>query len=350
MKFDFKDISLVPNKITNIYSREKINSRTSRNFLPIMAAPMDTVVNINNANEYVLNSIMPCLPRIGEGVPPRFNNDSMFVSMSLNDFSFFLNEYSSYKGHSGIIKILVDVANGHMSHLHGIIQKFIDLRREFGKINEHQIMVGNIANPETYEEYAKMGVDYVRVGIGGGSGCLTSANTGVHYPMASLIAECYVLKVENGYQARIVADGGFKNYDDIIKALALGADYVMLGGIFNQCIESCGDTKLFKYITIPNHIAKDIWYRAPFMRKFMYKSFRGMSTKEVQKSWGKTYLKTSEGIVKTNKINYSLSQWTENFESYLKSAMSYTDSTTLDEFKKSDYIFITQNALNRFDK
>ena len=75
-----------------------------------------------------------------------------------------------------------------------------------------------------------------------------------------------------------------------------------------------------------------------------------MSTKEVQKSWGKTYLKTSEGIVKTNKINYSLSQWTENFESYLKSAMSYTDSMTLEEFKKSDYIFITQNALNRFNK
>ena len=92
MKFDFKDISLVPNKITRISSRDKVNARTVRNFLPIMAAPMDTVVNVNNANEYVINGIMPCLPRLGEGVSPRFNNDSMFVSMSLNDFSFFLDE------------------------------------------------------------------------------------------------------------------------------------------------------------------------------------------------------------------------------------------------------------------
>ena len=124
MKFDFKDICLVPSKISRISSREQVNARTVRNFLPIMAAPMDTVVNINNANEYVLNGIMPCIPRLGEGVAPRFNNDSMFVSMSLDDFSFFINEYESFKGHSGVIKILVDVANGHMKHLQGIIQKF----------------------------------------------------------------------------------------------------------------------------------------------------------------------------------------------------------------------------------
>ena len=68
------------------------------------------------------------------------------------------------------------------------------------------------------------------------SGCLTSANTGVHFPMASLIYECYQYKKKESYNTKIVADGGFRNYDDIIKAIMLGADYVMLGGILNKCL------------------------------------------------------------------------------------------------------------------
>lgn len=55
-------------------------------------------------------------------------------------------------------------------------------------------MAGNIANPETYEEYCKAGIDYCRVGIGGGSGCNTSTFLGVHYPMGSLLKECNRIK------------------------------------------------------------------------------------------------------------------------------------------------------------
>lgn len=75
-----------------------------------------------------------------------------------------------------------------------------------------------------------------------------------------------------------------------------------------------------------------------------------MSTKEVQKKWGRGTLKTSEGIVKTNLVEYTLDQWVENFTDYLKSAMSYTNSKTLDDFRKSEFVFITENALKRFDK
>jgi ABC-type long-subunit fatty acid transport system fused permease/ATPase subunit len=82
----------------------------------------------------------------------------------------------------------------------------------------------------------------------------------------------------------------------------------------------------------------------------MYKNFRGMSTKEVQKKWGKLTLTTSEGISKNNKIEYTLSQWVDNFSDYLRSAMSYTDSKNLEEFRDSEIVFISQNALKRFDK
>jgi len=75
-----------------------------------------------------------------------------------------------------------------------------------------------------------------------------------------------------------------------------------------------------------------------------------MSTKEVQKKWGGKNLTTSEGIVKYNQVEYTLGSWIDNFKDYLKSAMSYTNSLTLEEFKDSEFIFITENALKRFNK
>ncbi len=104
-----------------------------------------------------------------------------------------------------------------------------------------------------------------------------------------------------GYNSKIVADGGFRNYDDIIKALALGADYVMLGGMLNKSLESCSDTLLFGKFKLSKERAIKIWEKYPFMRKYLYKKFRGMSTKEVQKKWGRGKIKTSEGVHRMNK-------------------------------------------------
>jgi hypothetical protein len=77
---------------------------------------------------------------------------------------------------------------------------------------------------------------------------------------------------------------------------------------------------------------------------------KAMGGKEVQRKWGKKNLTTSEGIVKYNQVEYTLGSWIDNFKDYLKSAMSYTNSLTLEEFKDSEFIFITENALKRFNK
>ena len=89
-------------------------------------------------------------------------------------------------------------------------------------------------------------IDFIRVGIGGGSGCITTSNVSTHYPQASLIDECYNIKKQllletEDILPKIIADGGIRNYDHVIKALALGADYVMIGSLFAQCIESAGE-------------------------------------------------------------------------------------------------------------
>ena len=248
-----------------------------------------------------------------------------------NDMSHDFRDYSN---------ILIDMANGHMN-------KLVDIVKEIKhRSPDITLMVGNVANPETFANLGLAGADYVRCSIGTGAGCTTAANVSINYPMGSLIEECRAQKVQLGLKTKIVADGGMKNYSDIIKALALGADYVMIGSTFNKAIESAGFNYLYG-IKIHQKTAEALWkWGFPVKKKY-----RGMSTKAVQRSWGKTNLVTSEGITKYQKVEYTLEQWTENFRDYLKSAMSYTNAKKLDDFiGVAQYVFITDAARRRFEK
>ncbi len=143
------------------------------------------------------------------------------------------------------------------------------------------------------------------------------------------------------------SDGGMQNYSDIIKALALGADYVMVGSIFNKCIESAGSNYIFKRIPVTQCVAEYLYGRG--MK--IHKKFRGMSTKEVQKSLGNDKLKTSEGVIRYRPVEYTINGWVENFEAYLRSAMSYTNAKTLKDFiGETEIIQISDNAYKRIKK
>jgi IMP dehydrogenase len=236
--------------------------------------------------------------------------------------------------------VLIDISNGHMNKLIPLIK---EIKQKFPKIT---LMIGNIANPETFANLGLAGADYVRCSIGTGAGCTTAANVGVNYPLGSLIKECHEQKIQLGLKTKIVADGGMRNYSDVIKSLALGSDYVMIGSIFNKAIESAGFNYLYG-IKIPLKTAETLW-RWGFPVK---KKYRGMSTKAVQRSWGKSELVTAEGITKYQNVEYTLEQWTENFRDYLKSAMSYCNAKKLDDFiGVAQYAFVTEAARRRFDK
>lgn len=98
--------------------------------------------------------------------------------------------------------------------------------------------------------------------------CSTTQNVAIGYPMGSLIQECYDVSCLLDNPAKIVADGGMKTYSDVIKALALGADYVMVGSIFNKAIESCGDNYLFGKIKVSQKIAEKAYkHKIPVDRK-----------------------------------------------------------------------------------
>lgn len=333
-KFDFNDILIKPSVGSSINSRKEVNPFYN-GFLPLITAPMDTVIDNNNESIYRDLKINTCTPR-------GMVNENGFTSISLVDIetdlkNSVIRKYTLIKnGH-----YLIDIANGHMTKLCVLVKR---IKKKYPKLT---LMVGNVASPETYVELSNAGADYVRVGIGNGGGCSTTVHTGVGFPMGSLIQECYMASTALNKPAKIVADGGMQNYSDIIKALALGADYVMIGNLFNKAMESSGDNYLFKKIKISKSLAKFLYgYNVT-----IYKKFRGMSTKEVQKQWGKVNLTSSEGVVRFRKVEYTLKQWVDNFEDYLRSAMSYSNAKTLNDFvNNTDTIRISNNAYNRYNK
>lgn len=183
------------------------------------------------------------------------------------------------------------------------------------------------------------------------SACTTSANVAIHYPMASLIQECAKYKSLFQKPTKIIADGGFRNFSDIIKALGIGADFCMLGGIFNKTLESCSQNYMKDIHGQFNVVDYNKALNSFLTGMPVYKYYRGMSTKEVQRSWNKSELKTGEGITKYNQVEYTLSGWTENFIDYLKSAMSYCGCRSLQEYCGNvEFIKISQNAFSRFNK
>ena len=336
-KLDFNDLLIEPSESTRVRSRKDVNIFDSNGKLPLFTAPMDTVVDNKNEQLFIDLGVNVCLPRGLEG------QDGSFISYSLKDFNEKIINSNTLSLASNKKKyVLIDTANGHIKEMASSVRV---AKKKWG--NQLVLMVGNVANSKTYELLSNAGADLIRCGIGNGNGCLTTQQLGVGYPMASLIRECYIASCSLENPAKIVADGGMKSYSDVIKALALGADYVMLGSIFNKSIESCGKNYIFENLPIPSSFARRL-HKLGFK---VFKKFRGMSTKEVQKKWGNLKLKTSEGVVRIREVEYTLEGWIDNFSSYLRSAMSYSDSFDLEEFvNKANLIKISENSYKRFNK
>ncbi len=342
MKFDFDDILIKPTMCTVIDSRKAINPYMDGLKLPLFTAPMDTVINQDNLHIFESNFHI-CLPRLNNNAV----SNKHFYSYGYDDFYKVFDKLELKPDET--VYALIDVANGHMYKLHDYVHKFKD---KFGK--QLVLMVGNVATPETFGHLQEAGADYIRVGIGNGNGCLTTVQTGVGYPMASLIKECKEIRDHNCNNwvrctnTKIVADGGFKKYSDIIKALALGADYVMLGSILNKMLESCAPT-----LDINGNLVDPLLVYDNFVHnnEQFYKEFRGMSSKTVQKLWNRDEIKTSEGIETIREVEYTYNSWVNNFIDYLASAMSYTGAYNLEQFiGKPEIIEISYNSFNRFNK
>ena len=347
--YGLDDYVIIPEVSTDVKSRTKecltkYNNQQKYGITngryPIFAAPMSCVVDENNWKEFVDNGITPVIPRtVDYNVRLSLMKDT-FVAMSLKEFQAAIDDINNFYTTS---YICVDIANGHMSCMMEACKK---AKIKYG--NKIVLMAGNIANPKTYDLYAKSGIDYIRLGIGSGNVCTTAANTGVHYPLGSLIYNCNELrnkiKIKHAILSneryitvpKLIADGGFKNFDQIIKALALGADYVMLGDMLARTFTACG--KMYDTPTpVPGNdieLTKIEALDALTSSKDVFREYYGMSTKKAQMEMGKTEeeCRTSEGIVKYLPVRQFLDKWIDNFSHYLKSSMSYCNCTKLEDF------------------
>ena len=376
IKYSLSDLAIIPTITTEIKSRSECYPYYPYKRLPIFTAPMESVCNDKNYQVFDREHITPIIHR---NVPLEKRLElldlQLWCAYSLKEFENIFVKLEHKFIPNKTYYALIDVANGHM-------QQIIDLAAD-AKLSAKQkgyqliLMAGNIANPNTYMNYCNAEIDYVRCSIGTGSQCLTSANTAIHYPNASLISEIYKIKQEykakKWFTTKIVADGGMGNTEEAfarsIIALALGADYVMIGGAFSSFVDSSAkfcnvekrfsesielhhhhDEKLKNFFTQHDcntmsemgnvYIKHNQIYNDNELAQFIVNNYHlkkesfGMSSKQAQENnpnFDGNY-KTSEGKLIISDVKYTCHSWTENFIDYLKSAMSYCNARILEDF------------------
>lgn len=328
--YSLDDVMIEPAKMTYIMHRDDICTRYEDGYLPIFTAPMPCVVNIGQYKKYTSAGINAIIPRT-EKLLDRINflnsndYDNTFVAFSMDEFnSVFIQK--KFLLVDRIMRVLIDIACGSMAILHEYIRQAKEIYHD--KI---VIMSGNVANPEAFRELAKAGCNLIRCSVGSGSGCCTATYTGVYYPMASLLDECNTIKNSSFPDVKIIADGGITTYRNAFKALALGADYVMMGSRLCQCEDSAGVIK-----TDPNGNSYKIYY--------------GMASEYGSHLLGKD-TDAPEGMVKEYNIKPPIAKFANLFSKYLKSTMSYCDAKDLKRFiGKQTLNVISNNATKQFNQ
>lgn len=134
--------------------------------------------------------------------------------------------------------LVLDSAHGHSANILDCVRKVK------GRFPDAQLIAGNIATARAAEELIEAGADAVKVGIGPGSICTTRIVSGIGVPQITAIYDCACAAAR--YGVPVIADGGVKYSGDVVKALAAGADSVMLGSLFAGCEESPGDTEIYQ--------------------------------------------------------------------------------------------------------
>ncbi|HMN03677.1 MAG TPA: IMP dehydrogenase, partial [Geobacter anodireducens] len=229
---------------------------------------------------------------------------------------------------AGVDVIVVDTAHGHSQ---GVLDAIRAVKANFPGV---ELIAGNIATAEAAEALIKAGVDAIKVGIGPGSICTTRVVAGVGVPQISAIAQC--AKVARKYDVPLIADGGVKYSGDVTKAVAAGADVIMIGSLFAGTEESPGDTILYQG-------------RA-------YKSYRGMGSIGAMKQGSKDrYFQSDvesevklvpEGIEGMVPLRGPLSANVHQLMGGLRAGMGYTGCRTVRELQeKGHFIRITGAGL-----
>ncbi len=315
----FDDVLMVP--AYNHYESRRlvetaVTDRTGKLTLqlPVMSSNMDTITESAMANFMsskggigVLHRFMSIEENIVEF---KKCTSTVFISIGCNDA-----ELARAKALSdvGANYFCIDVAHAHARYVGSTIKKLRAM------LPNACIMAGNVATYAGADYLASCGADIIKAGIGGGSVCSTRIKTGFGVPMLTCIQECARC------DRSIVADGGIRTAGDIVKALAFGADFVMIGGMLAGTAVTPGEV-----ITKPD--GKKV------------KQYRGMASREAQTDFmgGMSDWKTAEGVATDVPYRDDQDLILADIIGGLRSGLTYAGASTVRELqRKLDYRMIT---------
>ena len=328
----FDDILMLPRYSNILPADTNIKLNLTRNIqleVPFLSSAMDTVteskmaiamaeaggIGIIHRNLQIKKQTQEVskvkLKKLLVGAAVGTNNEDLERAKSLID--------------NGVDLIIIDTAHGHSEKVLKVLSKLKKLKSKV------PICVGNIATGEAAKKLYNLGADIIKVGIGPGSICTTRMVAGIGVPQISAIIE--VKKALNKKKIKIISDGGIKFSGDIAKALAAGADAIMMGSIFAGTDESPG--KKFK------------------IKGKIYKQYRGMgsigamSSGSANRYFQKNYKDKSkfvpEGVEGRVEYKGNVSKIIYQLKGGLKSSMGYIGAKKLSDIKKNGkFIKITK--------
>jgi IMP dehydrogenase len=320
----FDDVLLVPG-YNGIKSRQNVTTSVvlqGRTFsIPLISSNMDTITGAEMANAMAAAG--------GMGILHRFvtieANVAMFKQVKAHDkvgISIGVGKDGIERAEAlisaGASLICVDVAHGHSKEVNRTIR---ELREKFDE--NILIIAGNVATYAGADYLAAAGADVIKVGIGAGSVCTTRIKTGFGVPQLSAIQECR--KVDR----MLISDGGVRHPADAVKALAAGADFVMLGGILAGTNETPGQI---------------IEKTGPGGKAYQVKQFRGMASREAQEDFmgSMSEWKTAEGIAIEVRCRGSVKDIIQDLMGGLRSGMTYCGASTIKDLqRKAQFMEIT---------
>ena len=328
----FDDVLILPKYSNVLPGNTNISINLSKKItlkVPFLSSAMDTVTEskmaIAMANEGGLGIIhrnLKIKKQTQEIIKVKKNN--LLVGAAIGTSNEDLERAKSLIG-NGVDLIVIDTAHGHS-------EKVLRILSKVKKINlKIPICVGNIATGEAAKKLYNSGADIIKVGIGPGSICTTRIVAGVGVPQISAIMD--VKKALNKKKIKIISDGGIKFSGDIAKALAAGADAIMMGSIFAGTDESPG--KKFK------------------LKGRIYKQYRGMGSigamssgsanRYFQKNFKDKSKFVPEGVEGRVMYKGNISKIIYQLKGGLRSSMGYIGAKNLFEIqKKAKFIKITK--------
>lgn len=311
----YDDISLIPTQVSRIKSRTEAS--TNCTFLglklnvPVISSPMDSVTGIEMAKKLTLLGSLGIVNRFDSSLDAVLNSKNgkgiKAVSIALNTELKTIEKIAEKK-----YVICIDTANANNNE---VLKKTELIKKKF----DVKVIVGNIAHGKSLEQLENAGADAVRVGIGSGSVCTTSIQTGIGIGQVSSLLNIYFSRSKKKLKIKIIADGGIKNPGDVAKAIALGADVVMLGRMLSGTKETPGE--VIKY---NGQLWKKYRGSASFGVKMRNEFIEGEETMVAYKGTVNTVI---DGI-----------------SDGLKSSMSYMNCFNLDELRKTETFAILSNS------